>query len=189
MSFIVYLKRVKKLWNLAPAAKCTRGLYICGGNKAITETSASAQRMQFLMGLHESFDKEKSQLNSRENRREGAARFMQRRKPVMDKRNLICSNCHKTGHLKETCFQLHGVPDWYKSLNDEKKKGVSNNNFAGNVEEKPVVPVVNQDNSVENKSDMADLVSEILNLVQHRNIPLDPITNFANYAQCDDEFA
>ncbi|KAL0451508.1 UNVERIFIED_CONTAM: Retrovirus-related Pol polyprotein from transposon RE2 [Sesamum latifolium] len=80
--------------------------------------------------------------------------------------------------------------DWYKSLNDnKKKKGIGNNNFAGSIEEKPIVPVVHQGTLMENRNDMADLVSEIVKMVQQRNIPMDPITNFADYAQCDDEFA
>ncbi|KAL2233732.1 UNVERIFIED_CONTAM: hypothetical protein Sindi_1553200, partial [Sesamum indicum] len=66
MTLTSYLTKVKKLWNellcLAPSSKCTCGGCTCGVNKAIGEVFSSVQLMQFLMGLHESFDKEKSQL-------------------------------------------------------------------------------------------------------------------------------
>ncbi|KAL2237206.1 UNVERIFIED_CONTAM: hypothetical protein Sindi_0912300 [Sesamum indicum] len=61
MTLTSYLTKVKKLWNelfcLAAPPKCT-----CGINKAISEMYNSTQLLQFLMGLHEMFDKEKSQL-------------------------------------------------------------------------------------------------------------------------------
>ncbi|KAL0378847.1 UNVERIFIED_CONTAM: Retrovirus-related Pol polyprotein from transposon TNT 1-94 [Sesamum radiatum] len=233
MSLTAYLTKAKKLWNeltcLAPSPKCTCGGCSCGINKAINDMNASTQLMQFLMGLHESFDKEKSQvlmmdpladlekaysmilgvekqrsmqvnltdsanhaafqLSFKDNRREGADRQLQKRRPYVDKRNLTCSNCNKSGHLKETCFQLHGVPDWYKSLGDKKKKGAGSNGFAAVVDYTPIGPVANQGASATNKADVADMVPEILKLVQHRSMPSDPITNFANFAQYDDEFA
>ncbi|KAL0444742.1 UNVERIFIED_CONTAM: hypothetical protein Slati_2196900 [Sesamum latifolium] len=48
----------------------------------------------------------------------GDKNFMKKRGPV-DKRNLICEYCHKAGHNKDTCFRIHGVPDWYKDLNEQ----------------------------------------------------------------------
>ncbi|KAL0319675.1 UNVERIFIED_CONTAM: hypothetical protein Sradi_5229000 [Sesamum radiatum] len=50
-----------------------------------------------------------------------------RRKDLVDKRTLKCEHCHKTGHSKDTCFRLHGVPDWYKELNDQHKRNVTGN--------------------------------------------------------------
>ncbi|KAL0435055.1 UNVERIFIED_CONTAM: Retrovirus-related Pol polyprotein from transposon RE2 [Sesamum radiatum] len=129
------------------------------------------------------------QLNLRDNRRVGADKFEQRRKPAVDRRRMMCTNCHKTGHLKETCFLLHGVPEWYRILHEKNKKSTSSSSFAATIEEKTITPVVNPGNSGGNKTDMADLVTEILKQIQQRNMPMDPITNFASYAQCDDDFA
>ncbi|KAK4390137.1 hypothetical protein Sango_2077000 [Sesamum angolense] len=148
--------------------------------------------MEFLMGLHESYDSERSQilmmeplpniqrvyamllrierqrsvqigmtnamnntayqLAIKENKKEVADRFFQKKKGVFDKCGLVCENCNKPGHSKDTCFKLHDIPDWYKILTDQKKK-------------------------------------ELLKLVK-TNMPADPVTvNFANFVHHDDEFA
>ncbi|KAL0454835.1 UNVERIFIED_CONTAM: Retrovirus-related Pol polyprotein from transposon RE1 [Sesamum latifolium] len=43
-------------------------------------------------------------------------------KGVIDKKSQFCSHCGRTGHMKETCFKLNGVPDWYKDLKDQKRR-------------------------------------------------------------------
>ncbi|KAL0385500.1 UNVERIFIED_CONTAM: hypothetical protein Sradi_2944300 [Sesamum radiatum] len=66
LSLTAYVTKVKKLWNelacLAPTPKCTCGRCTCGINKAITDRNESSQLIQFLMGLHDSFDSERSQI-------------------------------------------------------------------------------------------------------------------------------
>ncbi|KAK4381522.1 Retrovirus-related Pol polyprotein from transposon RE1 [Sesamum angolense] len=44
------------------------------------------------------------------------------KKKNVDKRFLTCTCCGKSGHTKESCFKVHGVPDWYKDLIDKKRK-------------------------------------------------------------------
>ncbi|KAL2227425.1 UNVERIFIED_CONTAM: hypothetical protein Sindi_2101200 [Sesamum indicum] len=39
-----------------------------------------------------------------------------------DKRSHICSNCGKSGHTEDTCFKIYGIPDWYKTLKDPKRR-------------------------------------------------------------------
>ena len=34
-----------------------------------------------------------------------------------------CTHCHNPRHTKETCFQLHGYPDWWKELKEKKTAG------------------------------------------------------------------
>ncbi|KAL0447908.1 UNVERIFIED_CONTAM: Retrovirus-related Pol polyprotein from transposon RE1 [Sesamum latifolium] len=214
---------VTKLWNelsyLTPTPKCTCGACTCGVNKAIVDLASSTQLMQFLMGLHESYSNERSQilmldplpdiekafsmvytvekqrevqtdleansshmacqLTVNKNRREGDRNF-QRKKVFTDKRNLMCSHCHKSGHSQENCFQLHGVPDWYRTLNDKKKKG---KNFAATVDGKPEVSVGGP------SQNMTEIVSKVLKVLQKNNAPTDPITNYANYVHFDEEFA
>ncbi|KAL2226786.1 UNVERIFIED_CONTAM: hypothetical protein Sindi_2037300, partial [Sesamum indicum] len=38
-------------------------------------------------------------------------RNSQRKRNITDKRNQICKECGKSGHLKEVCFEIHGYPD------------------------------------------------------------------------------
>ncbi|KAL2226777.1 UNVERIFIED_CONTAM: hypothetical protein Sindi_2036400 [Sesamum indicum] len=147
---------------------------------------SSMQPMQFLMGLHESFDKEKSQLlmmdplpdlekafsmifvveqqrnvqtqiakvSLRDNKKEGNYRQTQRRRTSIDKRSMLCTHFHKSGHLKETCFKLHGTPEC--------------------------------ENRFENRS--ADLLAELLKLVRNKETPSDPISNFAKYVHTEEQF-
>ncbi|KAK4394101.1 hypothetical protein Sango_1880900 [Sesamum angolense] len=66
LSLTAYLKKVTKLWNelsaLAPVPKCRCGDCSCGINKAIDDLTSSTQVMQFLMGLHDSFNNDRSQI-------------------------------------------------------------------------------------------------------------------------------
>ncbi|KAL0402463.1 UNVERIFIED_CONTAM: hypothetical protein Slati_4276200 [Sesamum latifolium] len=50
----------------------------------------------------------------------------QKRRNILDKKHMICEHCTKPGHNKETCFKLHGVPEWYRDLNEQKKRGMVN---------------------------------------------------------------
>ncbi|KAL0307739.1 UNVERIFIED_CONTAM: hypothetical protein Sangu_2492000 [Sesamum angustifolium] len=165
LSLTRYLMKVTKLWNelsskpLTPKCKC--GSCTCGVNKEIEELTSLTQLMQFLMGLHESFNNEKCQIpmldplpdiekafamvysveqqRAIHNKLEGSSahiayhlalkeirresdKSMQKRKLFVNKRNLICNHCCKSGHAQENCFQLHGAPEWYKTLTDKKRE-------------------------------------------------------------------
>ncbi|KAL2237900.1 UNVERIFIED_CONTAM: Retrovirus-related Pol polyprotein from transposon RE2 [Sesamum indicum] len=199
LSLTAYLTKITKLWNelncLAPLPKCKCGGCSCGINEEIDALASLTQLMQFLMGLHEVFNNERSQilmldplrnvekafsmifsveqqraihtsidmnssnvayqLNLKGNKREDD-RYAQKKKFIANKRSLMCSHCHKPGHGQETCFQLHGVPDWYKSLNDR---------------------------------NAAEVMNQLLELLRKANVSPDPITNHANFAQFEEEFA
>ncbi|KAK9143019.1 hypothetical protein Syun_012419 [Stephania yunnanensis] len=43
----------------------------------------------------------------------------------VNKDDMFCDHCKAKRHTKETCFKLHGFPDWYKK--DLDKKQMSNN--------------------------------------------------------------
>ncbi|KAL0340281.1 UNVERIFIED_CONTAM: hypothetical protein Sradi_4544900 [Sesamum radiatum] len=227
LSLTAYPTKLTKLWNelarLAPVSKCSYEGCTCGVNKAIADRTESTQVMQFLMGLHKTFESERSQIlmqdpipdvekafsmvfavekqrvvqldmvdsssymacqsSLKENRREGTDRNFQKCRQFLDKRGLVCTNCHKPEHSQETCFQLHGVPDWYKAFNDKKKRGTMNKNFVANVGEKDVGIVPMAANNV------TEIMSELLKVLQRHNLASDPITNSANYIQLEEEFA
>ncbi|KAL0327867.1 UNVERIFIED_CONTAM: hypothetical protein Scaly_2219300 [Sesamum calycinum] len=212
---LLYFTKLMKTWNeitcLAPPPKCRCGKCTCGINEAITESTTSTQLMQFLMGLHERYNSERSQilmfdplpdierafamvyvvekqrsiqvelddatshmacqLILKDNRRDGD-KYMQRRKSFTDKRNVICFNCWKPGHSLDTCVQLHGVPDWYRALNDKRKK---NKHFATVVDEKQ------QNSVVASSANVTEVMTKLIKLLQKNNTPNDPISGFANY--------
>lgn len=37
-----------------------------------------------------------------------------------ERRNLRCSHCGVNGHEARECFKLHGIPDWFKELKEQK---------------------------------------------------------------------
>ncbi|KAL0412552.1 UNVERIFIED_CONTAM: Retrovirus-related Pol polyprotein from transposon RE2 [Sesamum radiatum] len=199
--------------------KCKCGGCCCGINQAIDNHISAAQVMQFLMGLHDSFNNERSQIlmldplpdiekafsmvyavekqravhNELEansghmayqmtvsDDRKTGDKSVQWKKPFVDKRNLVCTHCHKKGHARETCFQVHGVPDWYKTLGDKRKKGKP---FAANFE-------IREEGSAKTSSqNITEIVAEVLKVMQKNTVATDPLTSYANYAQFDEEFA
>ncbi|KAL0322510.1 UNVERIFIED_CONTAM: Retrovirus-related Pol polyprotein from transposon TNT 1-94 [Sesamum angustifolium] len=107
-------------------------------------------------------------------------KFVQQKKLFIDKKNLVCTNCHKKGHARDTCFRLHGVPDWYKSLGDRNKKGKA---FTATVD------AHNEELTKNSSQNVVEIVAEVMKMMQKTTMPSDPLTNYANYAQFDGEFA
>ncbi|KAL0392792.1 UNVERIFIED_CONTAM: Retrovirus-related Pol polyprotein from transposon RE1 [Sesamum radiatum] len=61
-----------------------------------------------------------------------------RKKLFEDKRNHYCDYCEKTGHTKDTCFKLHGTPDWYKELTEQRRKQPTVRGFMVNSTERKI---------------------------------------------------
>ncbi|KAL2241352.1 UNVERIFIED_CONTAM: Retrovirus-related Pol polyprotein from transposon RE1 [Sesamum indicum] len=233
LSLTAYITKLKKYWNellvLAPPPRCTCGCCTCGVNKAIEERNDHMQLMQFLMGLHEVFDSERSQvlmqdplptmervfsmlftvekqrqihtetgatpqhmayqLITKDGRRNGGDRFQNKRRPYVDKRNLICTHCNRTGHAVDTCFQIHGVPEWYKTLGDKngdkKKKVMSGKTFAAAAMDEKSTSV-----DISNTKQLTEMMADLISLMQKKNTVGDPISNYSNFTCHDDvEFA
>ncbi|KAL0355625.1 UNVERIFIED_CONTAM: Retrovirus-related Pol polyprotein from transposon RE2 [Sesamum radiatum] len=55
-------------------------------------------------------------------RRPGNATAFQKRKTAAERRNQLCEHCGKTGHTKEVCFEIHGYPDWYRNLLEQRRR-------------------------------------------------------------------
>ena len=55
-----------------------------------------------------------------------------------DKEHLHCEHCGMTGHTMKNCFKIHGYPDWYKTLKDQKMQGTVRANLAGPLLETPL---------------------------------------------------
>ncbi|KAL2247796.1 UNVERIFIED_CONTAM: Retrovirus-related Pol polyprotein from transposon RE1 [Sesamum indicum] len=188
----------------------------------------ASQLMQFLMGHHESFDKEKSQLLMMDPLQDLEKAFsmlfaveqqrsihthvvennvtaayqvffkqnkgppqkqIQRRRMFQDKRGMICTHCHKQGHLRETCFQLHGTLEWYKALNDKKKEYGDSYRFAGNLSTKETKNMDITAAKTDTKANIADLMKELLRMMKSKENSSDPISEFASYVNSEKEFA
>ncbi|KAL0355837.1 UNVERIFIED_CONTAM: Copia protein [Sesamum radiatum] len=45
-----------------------------------------------------------------------------KKRGFMDKKQLYCQHCKKSGHLRENCFELTGFPDWYRDLVEQRRR-------------------------------------------------------------------
>ncbi|KAK4381932.1 Retrovirus-related Pol polyprotein from transposon RE1 [Sesamum angolense] len=62
------------------------------------------------------------------------------RKMSNDKHNQFCDNCIKSGHSKDTFFKIHGTPDWYEEMIEQKKRDQGGpKGYAVHIEEKKTV--------------------------------------------------
>ncbi|KAL2228718.1 UNVERIFIED_CONTAM: hypothetical protein Sindi_1851500 [Sesamum indicum] len=91
-------------------------------------------------------------------------KYVQKKKFIADKGNFLCKHCRRLGHGKDTYFQLHGIRDWYKSLNERRKKGRA---FPANVDVKS--------EGMQGTS----MGNELIKLLQKANTPSNPITSYA----------
>ncbi|KAL0386160.1 UNVERIFIED_CONTAM: Copia protein [Sesamum radiatum] len=136
MTMTTYYTKLKQLWDELACLKPP--------DKA--DQDDETQLIQFLMGLNDSFDNIRNQILVLEplpkvnkaysmvlrverqhqvrgfepRGNAGLRNFMRRKEPV-DKRNLYCEHCNRSGHNRENCLRLHRFPEWYKDL--QKKKG------------------------------------------------------------------
>ncbi|KAL0285859.1 UNVERIFIED_CONTAM: Retrovirus-related Pol polyprotein from transposon RE2 [Sesamum calycinum] len=92
-----------------------------------------------------------------------------------DKRSLLCEHCNKTGHDKESCFKIHGYPDWYKNLMEQRKKGVG-------AQERAFAAIDDSETSTQRDTDqqLADMIrSEVRRVIQEQTEFVD--VNMAEY--------
>lgn len=80
----------------------------------------------------------------------------------------FCDHCKNVGHTKETCFKLHGYPDWFKEYKDAKKGGNGSKKVIANM----VTDGAIQEGSTEFKKNLyilesksfdPDVIEDILN--------------------------
>ncbi|KAL0360716.1 UNVERIFIED_CONTAM: Retrovirus-related Pol polyprotein from transposon RE1 [Sesamum radiatum] len=148
MSVTTYFTKIKMLWDeitcLDPLPACT-----CAAHTQVVNREASRQLMRFLMGLNSVYEHVRRQILLMEPRphvqnafsmvlqvekelqvqvhspetNNGVVYQLQHRDLRRDKRSMFCDHCKRSGHLKETCFKLHGTPEWYRDLAEKKRKG------------------------------------------------------------------
>ncbi|KAL0388059.1 UNVERIFIED_CONTAM: hypothetical protein Sradi_2687700 [Sesamum radiatum] len=111
-------------------------LYLCQDIKkpmagfrteAIINLALFTQFLQFLMALGEEFDNvpmlgfENVAMHTRTDYKKDF-RGTTKKRTYEDKRSQYCDHCERKGHTRETCFKLHGTPDWYKELAEQRRK-------------------------------------------------------------------
>ncbi|KAL0429278.1 UNVERIFIED_CONTAM: hypothetical protein Sradi_0553800 [Sesamum radiatum] len=106
--------------------------------------------------------------------KEPVINFGNKKKIYADKRRLYCENCQKPGHAKETCFKIHGTPDWYKQLVEQKRRTTPTKGFAAVMEDKPGDTL---------QSQKLNKLVRLLKMMKGR-ISNDPVT--VNFAQLED---
>ncbi|KAL0386685.1 UNVERIFIED_CONTAM: putative mitochondrial protein [Sesamum latifolium] len=92
-----------------------------------------------------------------------------KKRGIVDKKSMTCDYCNKIGHDRDTCFRLHGIPEWYKDLNEQKKKGPVTRAYAA-------AETQNTVNKLNSQGD--DLVSDLLEAlktIQSNKLTRDPV--------------
>ncbi|KAL2229041.1 UNVERIFIED_CONTAM: Retrovirus-related Pol polyprotein from transposon RE1 [Sesamum indicum] len=194
---------------LSPAPQCICAGCTCGINKAMADLTASNHLIQFLVGLNAVYDQARSQILLLEplpsvtkaysmllrmekqmqvsvgsvEMNSGAAFQMKsqpyKKKQVFDKRHIICEHCQKSGHTKDSCFKLHGVPDWYREMGEQRKKsGGRGRSFTALVSNDEGTRI-----SEESYSNIGDIVRSELKKYMQNDVPTDPLK--INFAQLD----
>ncbi|KAL2225427.1 UNVERIFIED_CONTAM: hypothetical protein Sindi_3023000, partial [Sesamum indicum] len=95
------------------------------------------------------------QLTMKETKRDDD-KYVQKKKFIADKGNFLCKHCRRLGQN----VRLHGIRDWYKSLNERRKKGRA---FPANVDVKS--------EGMQGTS----MGNELIKLLQKANTPPNPI--------------
>ncbi|KAL0339458.1 UNVERIFIED_CONTAM: Retrovirus-related Pol polyprotein from transposon RE1 [Sesamum angustifolium] len=193
MSVTTYFTKIKMLWDelicLDPLPVCT-----CTAHRQTADREASRQLMRFLMGLSSVYEHVRRQILLMEPRphvqkafamvlqvekelqvqvhlpdtNNGVVYQLQHRDSRKDKRAMFCEHCRKSGHLKETCFKLHGTPEWYRDLTEKKtKRSRKGRGFVAAIE---TIPEQSSQLQIAPKPNLADLLrTEIRKMMIEEN--------------------
>ncbi|KAL2228641.1 UNVERIFIED_CONTAM: Retrovirus-related Pol polyprotein from transposon RE2 [Sesamum indicum] len=223
LTLTAYLTKVTKLWNelncLMPTPKCKCGGCTCGINKEIESLNSRNQLMQFLMGLHENFNNERSQILMLDPLPSIETAFSMIY--TVEQQRIIQTNLEVTSNnvayqlaLKENRREGDKGMQKRKFVFDKKKLFCSHCKKQGHTQEncfllhgtpdwykslterkqKGKMFAGNVDANAESlqhspKQDASHMMAEILRLLQKNTTPSDPITSSANFAHYDNEFA
>ncbi|KAL2252650.1 UNVERIFIED_CONTAM: Retrovirus-related Pol polyprotein from transposon TNT 1-94 [Sesamum indicum] len=83
-------------------------------------------------------DKEEAMtLQTIDTRKQNSLRNPIKKRSAAEKKQMYCTYCKKTGHIREQCFELNGYPEWYEDLMKQRKginKPVINTTFNAHME-------------------------------------------------------
>ncbi|KAL0453633.1 UNVERIFIED_CONTAM: hypothetical protein Slati_1341400 [Sesamum latifolium] len=152
MSVSAYFSKLKRLWDelmcFKPMAQCSCGAsktmsdtnnedrlmqFLMGLNEpydaplpSVSKAYSMFLRVEKQREVHSGFPSsgQNMAMQARGNifRRPGNAAVFQKRKTAAERRNQLCEHCGKNGHTKEVCFEIHGYPDWYRNLVEQRRR-------------------------------------------------------------------
>ncbi|XP_057999024.1 uncharacterized protein LOC131177875 [Hevea brasiliensis] len=111
-------------------------------------------------------------------------KFQGKKKEFRKKETRTCDHCNASGHTRDTCFKLHGYPEWFTEL--KQKKGKAKQNTVANVyEEIPECKGKTDHKNEETGVDWASIVQlEIAKYMQNQNLVTNEAScvNFTGFA-------
>ncbi|KAF7825279.1 uncharacterized protein G2W53_016443 [Senna tora] len=87
------------------------------------------------------------------------------KKKEVSKKDKYCDHCKVNGHTKDTCFKIHGYPDWFKELR-EKRANAGKKPMANMANDAIAETPIGQDSDQGSKNDLENVVSYLLKEVQ-----------------------
>ncbi|KAF7836927.1 Cysteine-rich RLK (receptor-like protein kinase) 8 [Senna tora] len=107
-----------------------------------------------------------------------------RKKESGRKNDKQCNYCNGNGHTRDTCFKLHGVPDWYKELKDSKKGGSSKKVSANLVgaNSSSSSEMEQEKDTINKQSELANMVSMLIKQEMGKFLKTKEPEEHVNYA-------
>ncbi|KAH6813511.1 xylem NAC domain 1 [Perilla frutescens var. frutescens] len=130
-SVMLYFNNLTSLWDDLALLKNSR-VCTCEAAADATTDLEEEHLMQFLMGLQDCYETinvsnhlaggiDHTALYSNQKPYRGEP--YKKRLSKEEKAKLRCEHCGGSGHVKSDCFDLIGVPEWYKKYRNDKGKG------------------------------------------------------------------
>ncbi|KAK4411815.1 Retrovirus-related Pol polyprotein from transposon RE1 [Sesamum angolense] len=91
-------------------------------NKAYSIILRVEKQRQINLSLHEGNEGAAMFTRAGAYKKDGQNKSDFKKRNFVDKKNLRCDNCNRSGHDRNTCFKIHGIPNWYKDLTEQRKK-------------------------------------------------------------------
>ncbi|KAL0395265.1 UNVERIFIED_CONTAM: Retrovirus-related Pol polyprotein from transposon RE1 [Sesamum latifolium] len=165
------VKEIVNAFLYVPSARAL-WLELEASNKSKMEEIEENQLMQFLMGLSEPYDSIRSQILVLDplpsvNKAYSMVLRVERQRKV----NLEYADIGENNAMNDSCFKLHGTPEWYKDLNEQKKWGTATNRVYNATD-----TLLSEESKTMQRNEVV-LVSELmeaLKMVQTK-VPQDPV--------------
>ncbi|KAL0400307.1 UNVERIFIED_CONTAM: Retrovirus-related Pol polyprotein from transposon RE1 [Sesamum radiatum] len=152
-------------------------------NKAYSMVLRVERQRQVNLGMVEAGDSSALLGKLYDNRYGSGPKNNLRRKGPFDKRFLNCDHCHRTGHTKENCFKLHGAPDWYKDLAEQRKRSGNGGRAYVATEDTGSSATQALDIPITTGGNLVAYLMEALKIIQNK-MPTDPVR--VHFAQSDE---